>query len=357
MTDSQTWRLRLVTVLWQESRLEIEAVTTDADAYVQSSAGVRNGVSSQVQRAGESSLFLLDIPLDVGAVDQPAFFMAVGKSRGDQQWQYATVYESFDDESYTVSEVLTLEAITGEAVDVLGVPVATAYVDDANTITVTVSDGTLNSVTEAELLTGANVALLGEEILQFMTATLVGPHTYQLSGLLRARRGTDWAMDSHVAGERFVLLGPEVTAVEVASDLLAVPRFYKAVSSGGLLDNVSEQSFTASAVNLKPFSPVHLVAEGKGDITLSWVRRSRQAGGWTDGADVPLAEETEAYDIEIVVDGVIERTLTSSTPSLVYTAAQQTADGVAGAGVVEARVYQRSAVVGRGYPASIQLKN
>jgi hypothetical protein len=38
--------------------------------------------------------------------------------------------------------------------------------------------------------------------------TVLASGLYELSGLLRGRRGTEWAMASHVTGERFILLWP-----------------------------------------------------------------------------------------------------------------------------------------------------
>jgi hypothetical protein len=69
------------------------------------------------------------------------------------------------------------------------------------------------------------------------------------------------------------------------------------------------------------------------------------------GILVPLGEASESYDLELWTSGYssLLRTfsgLTSATAT--YTAAQQVADGGTVASVVYARVYQRSAVVGRG---------
>ena len=62
--------------------------------------------------------------------------------------------------------------------------------DEANTVTVTLLGGALFSTSEFLVLNGDNAALLGDEIIQFKTATLVSGTTYILSGLLRGRRGT-----------------------------------------------------------------------------------------------------------------------------------------------------------------------
>ena len=68
---------------------------------------------------------------------------------------------------------------------------------------------------------------------------------------------------------------------------------------------------------------------------------------------MPLGEDTESYEIDIFSDSsysTVVRTIASSTPTAPYTAAQQSADGLTPGNTIYARVYQRSATVGRGYP-------
>ncbi|MET0155564.1 MAG: hypothetical protein ABW189_05615 [Rickettsiales bacterium] len=77
---------------------------------------------------------------------------------------------------------------------------------------------------------------------------------------------------------------------------------------------------------------MHLAGErdGSGNLTITWIRRTRIGGEWADGADAPLSEETEAYEIDIM-DG-----------------ADQTADFGSPQASVDVVVYQLSALVGRG---------
>jgi hypothetical protein len=101
-----------------------------------------------------------------------------------------------------------------------------------------------------------------------------------------------------------------------------------------------------------PYAPVHLagVRDDDGDLTITWVRRNRLGQTLGSGADVPLTEESELYDV-VIMDGATEkRVIAATSPSATYTVADQTADFGAPQASVSVRVYQRSAVVGRGYP-------
>ena len=71
-----------------------------------------------------------------------------------------------------------------------------------------------------------------------------------------------------------------------------------------------------------------------------------------------LAEELEAYEVEILDGATVKRVLSTSTTSAVYTAAQQTADwgGPLGTGdTLDIRISQLSALVGRGVLKTVTL--
>ena len=71
-----------------------------------------------------------------------------------------------------------------------------------------------------------------------------------------------------------------------------------------------------------------------------------------------MAEDSEAYAVEILDGVAVKRTLAASTTSALYTAAQQVADwGVPlGPGSSLAiRIYQLSALTGRGAVRSVTL--
>jgi hypothetical protein len=116
---------------------------------------------------------------------------------------------------------------------------------------------------------------------------------------------------------------------------------------------------------LRPFSVVHVEqpwrrAREPGDLVIRWTRRSRAlaADSWT-APEAPLAEEAEAYEVEVLDGSTVRRTLTTSITSVTYTAAQQLADrgALLGPGdTLDLHIFQLSAVVGRGAPAIVALQ-
>ena len=76
---------------------------------------------------------------------------------------------------------------------------------------------------------------------------------------------------------------------------------------------------------------MHLAAERVvgGDIAIRWVRRSRSGWAWVSGSDTPLGEESETYRV-VVTSAGSARAATIAGPQLIYTAAEQAEDGLAG---------------------------
>ena len=73
---------------------------------------------------------------------------------------------------------------------------------------------------------------------------------------------------------------------------------------------------------------------------------------------MPLAEDSEAYALDILDGSVVKRSLTTGTTSALYTAAQQIADWGAPLGPgnsLQLRIYQLSALIGRGAVRSVTL--
>lgn len=352
--DGVTHRMRVTaTRLSAPSLLAVEAVADDAavtDFYRAAEATARLAQNLPVS---DSVLRLLDMPALPG--DDPDMgVLRAGACGITRPWRGAALYRADDGANFSRLTDLSAPIVAGAAVEVLAAGPSAVF-DEANAVTVVLlGEEELQSVTPLAVLNGANAALLGEEMLQFTTALLLEPGKYRLSGLLRGRQGTEWAMGSHAAGERFVLLDGRLARLPVPLHLLGRERQYKAVSFGLSLSGAAAQGFTYGGAALKPYSPAHVQGErsGGGDLSLRWVRRTRLDGNWQDRVDVPLHEVAEAYEVDILNGAAVVRTLPGLTvPAAGYSAAQQAEDFGSAQGAVRVRVYQISGLIGRGYAA------
>ena len=335
------------------------AVMDDASVYTQTAnAAAPISPSTTVSSAPLLNLVLMDIPLLRDQDDGVGFYAAACAYSGT--WSGEQTFKS-NDGGATWSQsgrAILNEATVGTASTELGNFSSGNFFDELNSVTVVMLHGTLSSDTELNVLNGSNVALLGSEVIQFKSAELTAANTYKLTGLLRGRRGTEWAMSTHVVGDRFVMLSTTTTYIfDSSSSEYNLARKYRGVAIGGFLDDALDIDFTNTAVAQECYAPVQLGGgrNASNDIIINWVRRTRIGGAWNNYADVPLGETTEAYVVEIYSSGTyatLLRTisgLTSTTTT--YTAAQQTADGLTPGNTVYFIVYQVSATVGNGYGA------
>lgn len=331
--------------------LQVEGVSGVLDAGL-----ARSGAAPAVDETvipGPAQVFaeFMDLPPLRDVDDTSGVYLAAGSQAS--AWRGVVAYISTDGgTNYSAFHTIPGNAIMGTAVTALAAA-ATETWDRVGTVRVSLADAGfgLETVTDMQVLGGANAALLGDEIVQFTTAVQVDASTWDLSGLLRGRRGTESAVGGHAAGERFVLLtGGAIERKSVDLSEVGQQRHYKFVPFGAELADVTAETATYRAAALRPFSPVHIrgIRNGAGDLTISWVRRTRIGGAWQDGQDVPLAEQSESYEVDIMDGSDVVRTLTAAGPEAVYSAADQTADFGSTQAAVSVRVYQLSDAVGRG---------
>lgn len=204
----------------------------------------------------------------------------------------------------------------------------------------------LEGMTERAILQGGNLALAGDELVQFAEAEAVGFRRFRLSRLLRGRRGTEALVAGHVAGERFALLRPG-SILEHDLPLDAIGRSVQIRATGAGDADFAAITLVLAGQGLRPLSPAHLRLTKRGtDVFASWIRRSRAGFAWLDFADAPLGEESEGYEVIVKLDGIERRRVRTMTPTFVYTAAHRLDDG--DGELLEIAVAQVSALVGPG---------
>lgn len=334
-----------------------EANFTDASVYTQgATTQAAETPAETLSLPGPTVLEAMDIPLLRDVDDSYGFYAAaLGYLPA---WRGCQIYVSRNGgASYADVDngLILTESTMGFAETALGTLTLTEQFDEGNTVDVRLYEGTLSNVTRDEVLNGANAALLGDEIFQFRTATQLAAQRYRLSGLLRGRLGTDWAVGGHAINERFVLLDrAAMRFLREGSADVNVEHMLKGVSLGNRLAGATEQLFTYAGVNLKPLSVVHLGGgrDSAGNLTIQWKRRTRLNATWRDYVDAPLGEETESYELDVMNGATVVRTITASTNTASYTAAQQTTDFGSPQASIAIRAYQVSTRVGRGYVAT-----
>lgn len=219
----------------------------------------------------------------------------------------------------------------------------------------------LTSVTEKALLNGANIALYGVsgrwEVVRFKTAELQMDQTYNLSTFMRGCNGTEWTIGLHAPNDIFVLIDPNlINFLSLETSQIEFDIIYRAVTYNMDLASADSVPQIYHGVNLKPLSGCKAkVSRSAGDVTLSWFRRTRIDGEWRNGVEISLSETTESYEVDVMNGPVIVRTIAATSPTISYTAAEQTTDFGSPQDPITFRIYQLSSVVGRGYKYEVTL--
>jgi hypothetical protein len=360
--------------------VELKGVNENSANYLSQVSGAGAALPSGGGGGGQvvapTTLFLFDIPLLQDTDANPAGtgkYAALGSVQ-PTVWPGAALFISSDDASFSQEgSPQRTDAVFGEAVGVLANPASPFTQDNVNTLTVKLSSGAFAGDTLANVLNGSNMLIVGQEIVQFTTAVQNMDGSWTLSGLLRGRRGTEWACgfwgdfyngtNSHADGELIVAASAPGSGIgslglfRVAEPLniLNALRYYRGVTLGQNITTAPDVDFTITGNDLMPYAPVKVggLLDGSGNLVITWLRRSRIGGdGWGEGSDVPLSEDSELYDVEILAgdDVTVLRTISGlTTPTCIYTAAQQIADFGSAPATVNVNVYQISGEVGRGF--------
>jgi hypothetical protein len=294
----------------------------------------------------------LDLPLLTGEEQPHAPHVAMTSDPWPGQ---VALYSAPQDNGYVINKILPVAATIGTTQTALNVSAAGRW-DRGPALRVKLVRGDLRSVSESEVLSGLNLAAIGDgqsdiwEVFQFATAQLVAPDTYDITLRLRGQAGSDGVMPlDWPIGSRFVLLDGVPTQIQMTSALRDVAQHFRWGAAQKPIDDPTYRHLETAfrGIGLRPYSVCHLKARplGAGDIGFDWIRRTRLNGdSWTQG-EVPLGETAELYDITVSVDGIVRRQTQVSTPSWLYTAAMQAADG---SGAVVVQVAQVSEAFGAG---------
>lgn len=232
--------------------------------------------------------------------------------------------------------------------------------DTVNTVDVLLSSGdTLANASRAEILAGANTALLGDELIGYEVAADQGAGVWRLSGLLRGRNGTEAARLTHATSERFVELATGITGhVAHGTDEYSRERDYRAPTFGADITTAPIEKFTNTGIGLRPYSPVGMKATrppvGTGwTVTIDGIRRSRYGAKYRNFSTdpPPLDAPSEAYEFHIYnpTQTELKRIEQTSSPAFDYTEPKQNTDFGDAGPAFHVKLYQ----VNTTYPGQI----
>lgn len=218
---------------------------------------------------------------------------------------------------YTPFADFPLAATTGVTVGALATVTDPTTWDNVNTVTIQMDgDAILTSQDPSSLIlddTQNKLLFANGEYVQFANATLVlddtliprglgEPVMYQISTLLRGRHGSDYAVGTHMANEKVSLVDAGLVYVQHEDRLLGAQLNSKFVPYGSIETAAPVVPMNLDGVTQKPLSPVQVYGtrNGGNDLTINWTRRSRNPSSFRVRTAIPIAEEAESYEIDII---------------------------------------------------------
>ncbi|MFT0167477.1 phage tail protein [Paraburkholderia mimosarum] len=320
-------------------------------------------VPQQIPYSGPSALFIIDGP-PLRAQDANSYGVYVAACGYDPSWPGIVTEVSRDASSWSQLTPIGAAATMGTANNALANFGGGNVADENSSLSVTLFNGSLSSVSYTDFMNNVNMAWLAGEIIAFRNAVQTSANTYTLTGLLRGRLGTEAFMGGHAAGDQFVFLDPTKLVLEGLGATDYGSKLYWEYQLNNIFYSTPNPivSKTIANAHVKPLSPA-LLAAGKGsassssDITLNWFRRARINGQWLNSTDVPLDESTESYQVQVFNGSTLVRTTTvagpfnatnaqpsqyQGNPTWVYTAAMIAADGFSTGNTISFVVQQNS---------------
>ncbi|NBC37699.1 hypothetical protein GTZ99_14180 [Novosphingobium sp. FSY-8] len=327
---------------WRETGVELllKRLAPDIQGILPASASGQSSTAPDLV-SGPTALHAFELPWDGnGSSDLSVTYVAAGSASSG--WSGAALYADHGDGALIrLGATGRMRRTIGTAQTVL--PSASPLMlDRQSTLTVHLAgtDLALTGTTTRQLAMGANRALVGQEIIQFLNAESMGDGNWRLSGLWRGCGGTEFAISTHAAGEPFVLLDGNAVALDAT---LVGKADGTQIAALGLGDTTAVYSpIWCRGIALRPLSPVHpkVHVHADGSLELGWTRRARGAWLWQDGIEVPLQEETELYQItfgdqthtagmwespfpKLTLDSATRAALNSALPNGRYTVRQK----------------------------------
>jgi hypothetical protein len=335
--------------------LQLKGITySGATLDIQETVETEYNPRLEIKSPGEAKALILDIPLIRDNDEDLGVYTAVDAPK--PEWNQGRLFISDNDgASFTKANTLSQQSVVGTVAEAL--PERSPHlIDEVSKLTLTVESGKsaeISSVPESDFLKGRFCALVGNELVAIQNANLIADNTYELSRFIRGYRGTEYAISTHSTDERFVLLrGGYSERVPGSLEYIDDRLTFKAVHKGQTVTGVGTSTNQIIEGNSsKPYSPAHVEGErdNNGNLTISWIRRVRKKGAWRDRVDVPSIEANELYQVDILDNGTVVRTLTTSSPTVQYSASQQTEDFGSVQNSVNLQIFQLSESVGRGF--------
>jgi len=273
-------KIRVTSVdLGQNYQIQVKGVTEDHSVYQKCGSSFTQD-SIQSHKDGfpsQTALEVIDIPpLPNESIyrnlnqTQPGKDLANQKARilvaissSGEKWYGCKIEGSggnsqYNDLSFFMRDMK--QATMGYTINEVTLPSSGEYLPDrSNKILVNMIYGQLSSIDQDKFMCSENLAILGDEVIQFQYAELIDNHQYEVSYLLRGI--FDSGARKHQSGTRFIFLNSYVSSLDVNLSKYRNSQLEirSLDPSGYVLDNTrTTQSLQLQGRSKLPLKPTHV---------------------------------------------------------------------------------------------------
>lgn len=308
--NGKTYRCRITQVDVNDGEQQLQLLQDRQTAYVSKAQGIPAYVPTPPPSlvVGDTTVFPLDIHIINDSDDALICYLALGAVTDN--WKGALIEVSLDGgASYFDSFNDYIPSVCGT----LGTPLGDhpqPYPDVDNTCQVVLLNpmDELSAASQAQMQNGANLVIIGNEVMQFGDAAETATEgTWNIGYFFRGRNGTPTA--SHAPGERFVVLDRN-TLMAVPMQLAYVGRSItvRATSINGTDANITTTTFTYTGQSQVERAVAYLQAHRSGsNAVLQW----QGVGKLGKGASVAMGLYFAGYKVTLT-DGSTTQTFTTA---------------------------------------------
>ena len=301
--DDKSYLLKIKTILVENNLIKIQATQFDNEIYNYTKDILLNPNLEIIGLSGNTNMKIIELPaINQSMINKIYLFFVISAEL--ETWDGANIYFSNNGgRTYNTIDSVTQQSLVGR---VFNIPKNTRpyYFDYENNLKVffhpKINTDLLENVNELELYNGANMALYGNEIIQFKNIKLNDDNSYSVSGLLRGLYNTEKEIVKHSIGDSFIILNNNLPFQEFESDKINFYYLYKAVTFKRDLADVDEILYNIKGKNLKPFTPCHFrykIIDNK--LILEWKEKGRGYANWVDYSDYISVENEKRYLLNI----------------------------------------------------------
>ena len=320
--DKSSLVLKIKKIEIENMILRIIAVPFDETIYSYIDKRPLNPNLELLSESGKTYLNIFEIPaINDDMLDKIKLLFSVNGEF--KNWPGCNIYYSDNNtKSYKNIVESTKNSLLGRVVNIPD-NAKPYYFDNKNELIISfygnIDDDKLISISYQEIYNGMNMAIYGDEIIQFKNIELTENGFYKISGLLRGLFDTELTINNHKRNDKFLILDNNILYQEFNSDQIKTGYFYKAVTFDNNMADTNTIYYETIGKNLKPFRPCHVYLKLNSNLLiLKWEEKGRSYKKWIDNVDYTSPEINGQFCIQILKNNNIIDILYTKDRNITY---------------------------------------